>query len=87
MFWIAKRDQLGLNRSRYIRSNGVITQRKRLLGRLRNFCVPTSPIAYLRKLVCNHAQPLLLPFECKFQKNDLNVKRVNCKTRIKRTSF
>jgi hypothetical protein len=38
---------------------------------LRNSCVPTSPIAYLRKLVRNHAQPLLLPFESKIQKNDL----------------
>jgi hypothetical protein len=38
-------------------------------------------------LVRNHAQPLLLPFESKFQKNDLNIKRVNYKTRNKRTSF
>jgi hypothetical protein len=29
-------------------------------------CEPTSPTAYLRKLVRNHAQPLVLPFESKF---------------------
>jgi hypothetical protein len=68
---IAKKDQLELNRSRCRRSSGVITQRKRLLGRLRNSCDPTSPIAYLRKLVRKHTQPLLLPFEFKFQKYNL----------------
>jgi hypothetical protein len=82
-----KKDQLRLNRSRCTRSNGVITQKKRLLGRLRNFYVPTSPIVYLRKLVRNHAHPLPLPFESKHKKNDLNKERVNCKTTIKRTSF
>jgi hypothetical protein len=35
-FWIAKKDQLGLNRSRCTRSSGVITQRKKLLGKPRN---------------------------------------------------
>jgi hypothetical protein len=86
-FWIAKKDHLRLNRSRCIRSNGVITQKKRLLGRLRNFYVRTSPIVYLMELVCNHAQPLPLPFESKYKKNDLNIKRVNCKTKTKGTSF
>jgi hypothetical protein len=40
----------------------------------RNFCDPTSPIAYLRKLVRNHTQPVLLPFESKFQKYNLKSK-------------
>jgi hypothetical protein len=51
------------------------------------FLCSNFSIVYLRKLVRNHAQPLLLPFESKFQKNDLNIKRVNYKTRNKRTSF
>jgi hypothetical protein len=51
-------------------------------GRLRNFFVPTSPIVYLRKLVRNHAQPLPLSFESKHKKNDLNIERVSCKTKI-----
>jgi hypothetical protein len=70
-FWIARKDQLGLSRSKCIRSNGAITQRKRLLGRLRNSYVRTSPIVYLRGLVHNHTQPLPLPFESKCKKNDL----------------
>jgi hypothetical protein len=86
-FCIAKKDQLSLNRSRCIKSNGVITQRKRLLGILRNFYVRTSPIVYLRELLRNHAQPLPLPYESKNKENDLNIKRVNCKTKTKRTSF
>jgi hypothetical protein len=45
-----------------------------LLGRLRNFYVRISPIVYLRELVRNHAQPLLLPFESKYKKNDLSIK-------------
>jgi hypothetical protein len=86
-FWIAKKDQLGLNRSRCIRSNGVITQRRRLLGRLRNSCDPTSPIAYLRKLVRNHTQPLLLPFESNFRRMILNQNEVIMEQNLKRTSF
>jgi hypothetical protein len=82
-----KKDQLGLNRSKCIRSNGVITQRKRLLERLRNFYIRTSPIVYLRESVRNHAQPLPLPFEFKNKKNNLNIKRVNRKNKTKRTSF
>jgi hypothetical protein len=81
------RDQLRLNRSKCIRSNGVITKRKKLLGRLRNFYVRTSPIVYLRESVRNHAQPLPLPYESKYKENDLNIKGVNCKTKTKRTSF
>jgi hypothetical protein len=75
-FWIARKDQLGLNRSKCIRSNGVITQRKRLLGRRRNFYVRTSPIVYLRELVHNHAQPLPLLFESKYKENEINIKRI-----------
>jgi hypothetical protein len=38
-------------------------------------------------MVRNHAQPLPLPFESKHKKNELNIERVSCKTKIKRTSF
>jgi hypothetical protein len=38
-------------------------------------------------LVRNHAQALPLPFESNYKKNDLDIERVNCKTKIKRTSF
>jgi hypothetical protein len=69
-----KERSLGLSQSKYIRSNGAITQRKKLLGRLRNFYVRTSPIVYLRESVRNHAQPLPLPFESKCKKNELNIK-------------
>jgi hypothetical protein len=66
--FVKKKDQLGLNRSKCIRSNGVITQKKRLLGRRKNFYVPTSPIVYLRKLVRNHAQPLPCPLNLNIRK-------------------
>jgi hypothetical protein len=46
--------RLGLSRSKCIGSNGAITQRKKLLGRLRNFYVRTSSIVYLRESVRNH---------------------------------
>jgi hypothetical protein len=39
------------------------------------------------ELVRNHAQPLPLPIESIHKKNDLNIGRVNCKTKVKRTSF
>jgi hypothetical protein len=45
------------------------------------------PNIYLRKLECNHTQPLVLPFESKFQKNDLKPEWVNYRTKVKRTSF
>jgi hypothetical protein len=75
------------NRSRCTRSSGVITQRKMLPGRLRNSCDPTFSIAYLRKLVRNHTQPLLLPFESKFQKYNLKSEWSNYETKLNRTSF
>jgi hypothetical protein len=64
---LAEPELEGLNRSRCIRSSGVITQRKRLLGRLRNPCDPTSPIAYLRKLYVIMPNPSSCPSNLNFR--------------------
>jgi hypothetical protein len=72
-FWIARKDQLVRRRSKCIRSSGATTQRKKLPGTLRNFCVRTTPIVYLRESVRNHAPTLPLPFKSKYKKDSLNI--------------
>jgi hypothetical protein len=71
-FWTTRKDPLGLSRSKCIRSNGAITQRKMLFGSLRFFYVRTSPIVYLSESVRNHAQPLPCPLNLSIRRMTLS---------------
>jgi hypothetical protein len=50
---------------------------------LRNFCVPTSPIIYLRELVRNNAQPLPCPLNQNIRKMILKQNELMIRLKLK----